>query len=579
VIDCVIRGGTVVDGTGAARRRADVAIADGRIVEVGAVPPTAEAARVIDATDRVVAPGVVDIHTHLDAQAFWDPGLTPSPLHGVTTVVAGNCGLSLAPLDPANQRYTLELLARVEGMPVESLEQGVPWGTWSSFAEYLAAVEPGLAINAGVLVGHNAVRLTVMGADVRRPATPDEVAAMVRLLEESLEAGGLGLSTSRTHFHRDGAGLPVPSSYATRDELLALARAVGRHPGTTLQITGTLGPFDDAAVALMADLSLAADRPINWNSLIVDAATWDDVGARNLAASDAAARRGASVHALTFAIAATTRLNFVSGVVLDGIPGWGPVFAERDLARRAALLADPAVRRELAAGAAGAGMPAFTDWPTQTVGEVFAPAHEGLAGRTIGDIAAERGRDPFDCLLDIVVADDLRTVLVTVPTGDDDESWRLRGEVFPDPRVIIGSSDAGAHLDMIDAFAYPTDVLGPSVRARRVLTLEEAVRLLSDVPARAYGLVDRGRLVPGAHADVVVFDPDRIGHGPIHLRADLPGGARRLAMAAEGIDHVLVAGRPVVRGTALVEGSPGRALRSGRDTTTVPGATLADRIR
>jgi N-acyl-D-aspartate/D-glutamate deacylase len=577
MLDCVVRNGDIIDGTGALRWRGDVGIKDGRIVEIGEI--STEAARVIDATGRVVSPGFIDIHTHYDAQIFWDPALTPSPFHGVTTVVAGNCGLTLAPIADENADYTLKLLGRVEGVPISSLLEGVPWGSWHTFGEYLKFHEGRLTINTALLVGHNALRLTVMGSDMRREATAGELAELVALLEECLAAGGIGFSTSLTTYHSDGEGAPVPSRYASREELLTLCATVRRYPGTILQVTGGLTPFTDEEMALMADMSIAADRPINWNSLMVSKNT-REVVEHNLAMSDYAAARGATVLALTFAIAPTTRLSFVSGVVLDAIPGWSSVFEERDLSKRCDMLTNPVTRRLLAEGAESAtSMKAFVDWETHIVGETFSAANAGLEGRTFGDVARERGQDPFDCLLDIVVADDLRTVVVTKANGDDAESWKLRAEVFRDPRVLIGASDAGAHLDMIDAFAYTTDVLGRSVRDRKLFSLEEGVRLLTDVPALAYGLGGRGRIEVGHHADIVVFDPDGIGQGAVHLRDDLPGGASRLYMVAEGIDHVLVAGREVVRGTELTGEQPGSILRSGHDTYTVRADYLPSRLR
>ena len=332
-------------------------------------------------------------------------------------------------------------------------------------------------------------------------------------------------------------------------------------------------------MALMTAMSLTADRPINWNSLMVSSAMLPATE-HNLSASDYAAERGASVFALAFAIAPTTRLNFLSGMVLDTIPGWAPIFQEKDLSRRAEMLANLDVRNVLAASARQVdSLAAYTCWESHTIGETFSATNDGLVGRRIGDIAIERGQDAFACMLDIVLADELRTVLVTLPNGNDEESWKLRSEIFQNPRVLIGASDAGAHLDMIDTFAYTTDILGPSVRDRRLFTLEEAVRLITEVPARVYGLSDRGKVDIGYHADLVVFDPDRIGQGPVHLRDDLPGGASRLYMVATGIDRVLVSGEEVVRGIELTGERPGRVLRSGRDTTTVHADFLPKRLK
>jgi N-acyl-D-aspartate/D-glutamate deacylase len=568
MFDCLIRGGCVVDGSGAPQRRADVAIRGGRIAGIGRFDEGAQ--RVLDADGCVVAPGFVDIHTHFDAQAFWDPTLSPSPLHGVTTVVGGNCGFSIAPLTPEAGDYLKRMLARVEGMPLESLEQGVPWD-WRSFGEYLARLEGTLAINAGFLVGHSALRRVVMGADaVAREATGAETGAMVELLRESLRQGGLGFSSSRAATHNDGDGRPVPSRHAGRDELLALCGALRQHPGTALEFLPGVGPFDAETKELLADLSLAANRPLNWNVLGV--ASFNQALYRGqLDASDVAAARGARVVALTPSQVMSLRINLRSGFIFDAFPEWGPVIA-LPLPERKRALADPALRERLARGAdsdAAGVLRALAAWERLTVDEVFAPANQRFRGRKLGDVARELGCSPFDAMLDLALADDLRTSFLPFIPGDDDESWRLRAEVWRDPRTVIGASDAGAHLDMIDTFTCSTSLLATGVRERGLLSLEEAVHQLSQVPAELYGIRERGLLREGFHADVVVFDAERVGPGPVHTRSDLPAGAARLYAEAEGILHVLVAGTPVVRGREFTQARPGAVLRSGRDTDTV----------
>jgi len=580
MVQCVIRGGEVVDGTGAPPRRADVWIDDGRVVAIGDAVDGGEdspsdADQTIDAEGLTVAPGFVDIHTHYDAQAFWDPALTPSPLHGVTTVVGGNCGFTIAPLEPSEADYLMRMLARVEGMPLESLTAGVPWD-WRTFGEYLDRLDGTLAVNAGFLVGHSAIRRAVMGdAGTGEAATPDQVAAMGSLLGESLAAGGLGFSSSQAPTHNDGDGNPVPSRSATRDELVALAGVVRDHPGTTLEFIPTVGPFGDEHIELMTALSLAANRPLNWNVLVVGGAT--DTYSAQLAASDHARERGARVLALTVPSVMQLHLNFRSGFIFDALPGWGPTMALPVDEKRRALL-DPAVRDRLREGAeADGGMfKRLLRWDRLRIAETFAPENAGIAGRTVGEVVAERGGDPFDVLLDVAVADDLRTVILPPVAGDDADAWRARARVWQDDRVVVGASDAGAHLDMLATFSFSTSLLA-AARQHGLLPIEESVRLLTDVPARLYGLRRRGRLAEGWHADVVVFDPDTIAPGPVHTRADLPAGASRLYAEAEGIAHVLVGGTEIVRGDALTGARPGTLLRSGRDTETVevPGGAAA----
>jgi len=564
MLDVKIAGGSVVDGTGAARHRADVGIRDGRIVAAGEIDEPAT--RTIDASGLVVAPGFVDIHTHYDAQAFWDPALTPSPLHGVTTVVGGNCGFTIAPLAASEADYLMRMLSRVEGMPLESLAAGVPWD-WQTFGEYLDRLDGTLAVNAGFLVGHSALRRVAMGDRSHEPATDDDVATMCRMLGESLTAGGLGFSSSQAPTHNDGDGEPVPSRAATPDELVALSRVVGDHPGTTLEFIPTVGPFSDEHVALMAAMSASAGRPLNWNVLVVGGGS--ETYRAQLEASDRAAEQGGRVLALTVPAVMQLHLNFRSGFLFDALPGWGPTMALPDEEKMRALT-DPGVRRQLRESAeSDTGLfHAMLRWDRLQIGETFAPENQALSGRTIADVAAERGADPFDALLDVVVADDLRTVLMPPARGDDPESWRLRSEAWRDPRVVVGASDAGAHLDMLATFSYSTSLLAAN-RAHELLPLEEAVHLLTDVQARLYGIRDRGRIAEGWYGDVVVFDEDRVGPGPVHTRYDLPAGAGRLYAEAEGIEHVLVNGTEIVAGGALTGDRPGTLLRSGQDTETV----------
>jgi N-acyl-D-aspartate/D-glutamate deacylase len=575
MLDLVIRGGTLVDGSGAPGRAGDVGIRGGRVVALGRV--TEPAQRTIDAAGLAVAPGFVDIHTHYDAQAFWDGTLSPSSFHGVTTVIGGNCGFSIAPLAPDAGEYLMKMLARVEGMPLESLAQGVPW-SWRSFAEYLGLLEGKLAVNAGFLVGHSAVRRVVMGERaVGSEATEEELARMVALLRQSIREGGLGFSTSLAATHNDGAGDPVPSRHASRAELLALARAIRDLPGTVLEAIPGTGLWGEKEKALMADLSLAANRPLNWNVLAPNALA-PQYTENQLSASDYARERGAVVVALTPPATPTVRINLASGFIFDAFPGWDGLF-RLPIEERKRRLADPALRRTLDEGAhsEGAGLlRGLASWERLIVDQVARPEHESLRGRTIGSIAQEIGKAPFDAMLDLAISEDLLTSFMPTPIGDDEASWKLRAEVWRDPRAVVGASDAGAHLDMIDTFAFSTVLLG-NARERGLIPVEEAVRLLTDVPAKLYGLAGRGRLAEGAHADVVVFDPARVASGPVYMRADLPGGAARLYADALGIAHVIVNGVEIVAAGKHTGALPGTILRSGRDTTTVevPGGRAA----
>lgn len=575
MLDLKITGGTVVDGTGAAGRRADVGVRGGRIVAVGSVDEPAE--RTIDATDLVVAPGFIDLHTHYDAQAFWDPTLSPSPLHGVTTVMGGNCGFSIAPLTAVDggavraddADYLMRMLARVEGMPLESLQQGVPWN-WGSSAEYFDQLDGTLMPNAGFMVGHSALRRVVMHDDAtQRHSTAAELEQMKALLRAGLAAGGMGFTSTWSPSHNDHLGHPVPSRASSRDELIALCSVVSEFPGTQLEFIPAVGQFSDDTFRLMGAMSAAANRPLNWNLLQVYAQSWELVQ-HQLAGFDIAAAEGGRVLALTLPDTFRLRLNFTSGFILDILEGWDALMA-LPVDEKLRQLRDPATRAEwnrLAQSTDGVQR-AIANWAGYWVLETFSDTWKPYEGRIIGDIALELGREPWDVLCDIVIADGLRTVIANQDRGQDDATWARRVEVWRDHRAVVGASDAGAHLDMIDSFSYSTTLIARAVRERGLLPLEEAVHYLTGAPAELYGLHERGRVAEGRCADLQVFDPATIGPGPVSMRFDLPGGAGRVYGEAVGVHHVLVNGVPCVEHGELLAARPGRLLRSGTDTHTV----------
>src|ERR687897_382182 len=465
MLDLAIRGGTIIDGTGSPGRQGDVGVRDGRIVAVGAAGHLDEvAAETFEADGLVVAPGFIDPHTHYDAQLFWDPLASPSNVHGVTSVVAGNCGFTLAPLHAKDADYLRRMMAKVEGMPLAALEHGVDW-QWETFADYLGRLDGRIGLNAGFMVGHCALRRYVMGADaVGNEATPAQVEAMVGLLHESIDAGGLGLSTTLSSSHSDGDGQPVASRHASRDELLALCEAVGEREGTFLERAFEAQSHSEAA----------------------------------------------------------------------------------------------GVFRRLAG------------WDRYVIGDTYSAANEGLTGRVVGDIAAERGQEAFDTLVDIVAHDDFRTVLWPMPTDNDDESWRMRQRAWDDPRVMRGGSDAGAHLDRMCGSTYTTPLLADCLRGRGLATVEGAVEMLPQAPAQLFGWTGRGTIAEGNHADLVVFDPETVGAESARLVEDLPGGSARLTAGSEGMVRVYVAGVGTVEQEKAPGAPPGGVLRWGRHTATVP---------
>ncbi len=570
MLDCVIRGGTVVDGTGAPGRRADVGVRDGRIVTVGEI--TEDATDVLDATGLVVAPGFVDPHTHYDAQLFWDPAASPSNLHGVTSMIAGNCGFTLAPLLAEDADYIRKMMAKVEGMPLPALESGVPW-TWETFGEYLAALDGRVGLNVGFLVGHCAIRRHVMGArSVGNEATPAELAAMVALLEESISAGGLGFSTTLSFTHSDGDGQPVASRWATKEEVLALCAAVKDHEGTTLEYVtdGCLRGFTEDEADMMAEMSLAGRRPLNWNVLTIDSREpqrYHD----QVAVCERAFERGGRAVALTMPILVEMNMSFRNYCALFMLPGWNEVM-NLPVPERIEKLKDPEVRRwmnERARSPEAGVFSRLASWGRYMIGDTYSAANEGLKGETIANIAERENRGTFDVLLDTVINDELKTVLWPLPSDGDLKSWQMRAEAWDHPQVMVGGSDAGAHLDRMCGAPYTTTFLADCIRGRQLVSLERCVQLMTQIPAELFGLRERGELREGYHADIVVFDPGTVATGEVRLVDDLPGGTNRLYADAIGVHRVMVNGTTIVVDGESTDARPGTVLRSGRDTYTV----------
>ena len=574
MLDHVIKGATVVDGTGAPAFTADVGIRDGRIAVIGR-GVAGEARSSEDASGLVLAPGFVDPHTHYDAQLFWDPYATPSLNHGVTTVAAGNCGFTLAPLNPArpdDADYTRRMMSKVEGMSLVALEEGAPW-SWHSFGEYLDALEGRTAVNAGFMVGHCALRRYVMGPDaIGGQPSEEQLAQMLRLFHEAMDAGAWGFSTTQSSTHSDGDGKPVASRHALPAELLALSRAVGEHEGTQIEaiVAGCLDQFSDAEIELFVEMSAAAGRPLNWNVLTIDSSVPERVP-RQLFASEQARKAGGRVVALTMPILTPMNMSLGTFCALNLIPGWGPVLA-LPVPERIERLRDPDVQKELLRHSQSKEAGVFrrlTNFGRYVIGDTYSETNRGLSGRVVEDIAAERGQEPFAALVEICAADSLRTVLWPMPTDNDPASWAMRAEAWQHEDVLLGGSDAGAHLDRMCGAPYTTRFIGDCLRGRRLTSLEQAVKMLTDDPARLFGLRERGRIEEGFHADLVLFDPERIAAGTATLVHDLPGDSPRLDSKAIGIRAVWVNGVEAIRDDVVSGSVPGRVLRSGRDTRTV----------
>ena len=424
------------------------------------------------------------------------------------------------------------------------------------------------------MVGHSAVRRVVMGERaVGSEASEEELDAMRELLRESLAEGGMGFSTTISPTHNDGDGQSGPvAPRESKEELVELSRVVRDYEGTTVEFLPGIGVHtDEQKASYMADVSLAANRPVNWNVLAPSSQSPEHVkisSSRRATTRESAARRSSRSPCRSRCRSASTSH---SGFVFDALPGWADFF-QLSIEERKTKLDDPEFRAYLdgRANSEEAGLlRGLANWSAMRIDQVVAEENEKYVGRTVGEIAEELGKTPFDALCDLALSDDLLTSFMPPTGGEDDASWALRGSTWKDDRTVIGASDAGAHLDMIDTFAFSTQVLGAGVRKHGVIGLEEGVRQLTDVPARLYGLKERGRLEEGWFADVVVFDPNTIETGPTYTRFDLPAAAGRLYADAEGIEHVFVNGVEIVRGKAHTGKLPGTVLRSGRDTTTV----------
>ena len=542
MLDLAVRGATVVDGTGGPPARADVGIAGGRIAAVGVVAEPAR--RTLHAEGAVVCPGFIDIHTHYDAQFLWDATASPSVLHGVTSVLGGNCGFSIAPLAAGDAAYVQAMMAVVEGIPLSAMAESGPWD-WTSFAEYLARVDQGLAANAGFLVGHSAVRRAVMGDDATRSeASPAQLSAMVELVMASVSGGALGFSSSLGEGHTDGEGRAVPSRAATHEELVTLAGALRDLPGTTLEFIPAVGPIDEDRMRLMADMSLAANRPLNWN--LLGSLASEEIYEQQLGASDLAARRGAHVVAL----ALPDMMRMRATHVLPGLPGW-PEVAGLNRQRRRAAVADAARRAELRAGAEKVARRSLGVLSDFALMEISSP-ESTLYGQSLGEIAQRRGGDAIDVLLDDVLVDDLALSVVlpslTPSLGRSDEGWRARVAVWKDPRVMLGGSDAGAHLDLMCHANYPTVVLGEVVRRARAAVAaggrrddDRSTRPALRAPSpwsRGRRVVGRSRrLRPGARGypgHRVAPRPPRRGRTPLRRGRRHPSGPGRGAPRGGG---------------------------------------------
>ena len=554
--DILIKNGLVIDGTGAPRRRADVAIKDGVIAEIGKISDGA--AKTIDASDLVVAPGFIDPHTHYDAQICWDGAVTPSSWHGVTSVIMGNCGVGIAPCKPETREIAMRDLVNVEGIPFEVLDRGITWD-WESFPEFLDAAEARKpSLNLGFLAPLTPFRHWVMGEDsMERAANPEERDRIQALIAEAVDAGAFGFSSTILNQHLGYGGRPLACRNADRAELGAYSEVLRSRGKGTIEIalTRQIGVLDDEQLDLLEFLLDESARPVTFIALfdrddIPEAVRTTLRKARHLIA------RGAKPQ--TSPLPLTREIDMRNPFSFGAFPSWKRAFLDTSKEAQAVVYGDPAFRnafREDLKRPMG-----FGNWDRVAVHEVQSPAMKSLEGRTVAEIARERGKDGVDTLLDLTLEDDLRI-------GFAMQSYNSRidrmTEILNDPGVLIALGDGGAHLDMLCDCGYPTFLLGTWVREREIMALERAVQRLTSEPADLFGVKRRGRLAVGNHADVAIFDPARVGSpSRPERRHDLPGGGKRMVSVPQGVETTIVNGAITWAQGKLTGAAAGRVLRS-----------------
>jgi N-acyl-D-aspartate/D-glutamate deacylase len=549
VIDLVFRAALVVDGGGGEPHLGDVAVDRGRIVAVGPRLDV-EAARTIAADGLALMPGIIDSHTHFDAQITWDATLSPSPALGVTTAVIGNCGFTIAPCRPADRELTMRNLTQVEGMSIDALRAGIDWG-FETFGEYLTLLRRrGSVANVAAYIGHSSVRTYVMGdAAARREATPAEIAQMQAIVRDAMAHGAIGFASSTSPAHNGEGGLPMPSRLASDAEMAALVGAMGEGGRGVYMLTKGA----HTKVAFLESLAAATGRPVMVAALLHNSvaprAVFDDLDA--IAAANA---RGHRLLGQVSCCPLTMDFTLASPYPVEGLASWKPALGKAGAALRA-VLADSAFRAGVRAELATATtFRLFNgEWGQVHVVETARAANAPLEQRSIAEIAAEGGRDPLDAMLDLALDEDLATVFTAQLLNSDEAAV---GRMLNHPHSIVSLSDAGAHLTFFNDAGFGLHLLGHWSRDRGAMPLAEAVRRLTSHPADVLGLEQRGRLRAGDAADLLLFDPATVGRGPKRRVHDLPAGAARLTTDAVGVHGVWVNGRQVADGDGLLAGAP-----------------------
>ena len=551
--DLVIRGAALLDGLGGAARVADLAVRDGRIAALGR--DLGAARETVAADGLALMPGIIDNHTHFDAQITWDPGLSPSPALGVTTAVIGNCGFTIAPCRPEGRERVIRNLTQVEGMSLEALRAGIRWD-FETLPEYLDMLERGgMAANVAAFVGHSALRSYVMGEEASARAASDaEIAQMHALVLEGLRAGAVGFSTSTSPAHNGEGGVPMPSRLADERELRALVGCLGTAGRGVFMLT----KGGQTPVAFLEQLAAESGRPVVVAALL-HSSTNPGAVFEDLERIRAANARGVRLVGAVSCCPLSFDFTLRSPYPIEGLEAWKPALVLRGAALKEKLrergLRD-ALRAELARPA---HFRLFNgEWQKLTV--VESPRHPECEQRDIASLAAQAGKDPLDFWFDLAVEDDLATVFVALTLNSDE---RAVGEMLRHPASMVSLSDAGAHLTFFNDAGFGLHLLGHWVRELGALTLGEAARQLTGLPAAVFGIRGRGRLAPGYSADLLLFDPARVGRGPKRRVFDLPAGAPRLTTSALGVHGVWVNGERIADARGPVEPArlPGRLLR------------------
>ena len=554
--DLLIKNGTVVDGLGTARRRADVAVANGKIAAIGKVTDSAK--KTIDAGDLIVAPGFVDPHTHYDAQICWDPLLSTSSWHGVTSVIMGNCGVGLAPCKPNIREIAAWDLVNVEAIPFEVLGKGIQW-EWETFPEYMqAAQKRGSGINLGFLAPLTPFRHYVMGEEsMDRAATAAEIAQIKTLLKEAVTAGAFGFTTTAIPQHIGYKGRPLACRQASRDELKAYANGLKElgKGSIELALTSTVCELSEEEYGLLDLLLTESGRPVTWLA-VVSRDDKPDAGPELLRRADPLIKRGGVPQVTCRPV--VIQINLRNPFIFANHDSWNPVF-NRSVEEQMQVYRDPqfrqAFRKELEKPRIFSGR-----WERLEVKEVSNPAMKSLEGKNVAEIAKTRGKDGLDTFLDLGLEDNLNIEYTIVMFNGNDD---LIPELINDPRTMVGLSDGGAHVDMLCDAGYCTYLLGTWVRDKEVMSLEYGVQRLTSEPANFFGMRDRGRLAVGAAADIVLFDYNTVGSGRRpEMRYDLPGSGRRLVMPARGIHSTIVNGVVLYDQQKHTGALPGQVLRS-----------------